>query len=89
MRDPDTAEQEMHAQCLRIGKYNKPQFGMLFSCLGRGPQFYGAHDQDLLTIQQHFKKLPLIGFYGNGEIAPLHGHNQLLQFATVLSLFTA
>ncbi len=88
MRDPDTAQQEMQQQCLNASKNAKPAFGMLFSCLGRGPQFYGAQDQDLLTIKQRFKNLPLIGFYGNGEIAPLHGRNQLLQFATVLSLFT-
>lgn len=88
MRDPDTAQQEMQQQCMSASKDIKPAFGMLFSCLGRGPQFYGAQDQDLLTIKQQFQHLPLIGFYGNGEIAPLHGHNQLLQFATVLSLFT-
>lgn len=88
MRDPNTAQQEMQQQCLNASKNIKPAFGMLFSCLGRGPQFYGAQDQDLLTIKQRFKNLPLIGFYGNGEIAPRHGRNQLLQFATVLSLFT-
>lgn len=88
MRDPDTAQDEMQQQCLSVSKQSKPAFAMLFSCLGRGPQFYGAQDQDLITIKQHFKHLPLIGFYGNGEIAPRHGRNQLLQFATVLSLFT-
>jgi small ligand-binding sensory domain FIST len=31
--------------------------------------------------------MPLIGFYGNGEIGPLDGTNQLLQYAAVLGLF--
>jgi small ligand-binding sensory domain FIST len=31
--------------------------------------------------------LPLIGFYGNGEIAPIGGINELLQYSAVLGLF--
>jgi small ligand-binding sensory domain FIST len=32
--------------------------------------------------------MPLIGFYGNGEIAPVKGRNQLLQLSAVLGLFS-
>ena len=65
----------------------KPAFSMLFSNLGRGPYFYDGIDQDLALIKTLFPQLPLIGFYGNGEIAPINGKNTLLQYSAVLGLF--
>jgi small ligand-binding sensory domain FIST len=64
-----------------------PQFSLLFSCLGRGPYLYNGIDQDLALIKTLFPGLPLIGFYGNGEIAPIRGKNELLQYSAVLGLF--
>jgi small ligand-binding sensory domain FIST len=66
----------------------EPDFAMLFSCLGRGPYFYDGIDRDLAILKQRFPKMPLIGFYGNGEIAPINGVNELLQYSAVLALFT-
>ncbi len=63
------------------------QFSLLFSCLGRGPYLYNGIDQDLALIKTLFPGLPLIGFYGNGEIAPIQGKNELLQYSAVLALF--
>jgi small ligand-binding sensory domain FIST len=64
-----------------------PAFGLLFSCLGRGP-FYDGIDHDLKIIAQQLPNMPLIGFYGNGEISNIAGKNQLLPYSAVLSLFT-
>ena len=66
---------------------NAPQFALLFSCLGRGPYLYNGVDQDLALLKTLFPNLPLIGFYGNGEIAPIRGENELLQYSAVLGLF--
>jgi small ligand-binding sensory domain FIST len=66
----------------------EPEFALLFSCLGRGPYFYNGFDQDLALIKTLFPNLPIIGFYGNGEIAPINGINELLQYSAVLGLFT-
>ncbi len=66
---------------------NAPQFALLFSCLGRGPYLYNGVDQDLALLKTLFPNLPLIGFYGNGEIAPIRGKNELLQYSAVLGLF--
>lgn len=63
-----------------------PDFGLLFSCIGRGP-FYDGIDHDLNLITAQFPAMPLIGFYGNGEIAPIGEKNQLLPYSAVLSLF--
>lgn len=67
----------------------QPDFALLFSCLGRGPYFYAGTDQDLKVITRQFPQMPLLGFYGNGEIASIHGVNQLLPYSAVLSLFSA
>lgn len=64
------------------------EFGLLFSCLGRGPYFYGGIDRDLETITEQLPSTPLLGFYGNGEIASIAGSNQLLPYSAVLSLFS-
>ncbi|MES2546943.1 MAG: FIST C-terminal domain-containing protein [Pseudomonadota bacterium] len=64
-----------------------PRFALLFSCLGRGPYLYDGVDQDLALIKTLFPGLPLIGFYGNGEIASIRGRNELLQYSAVLGLF--
>lgn len=64
-----------------------PDFALLFSCLGRGPYFYNGIDRDLNTIKKICPGMPLLGFYGNGQIANIHGSNQLLPYSAVLSLF--
>ena len=63
-----------------------PAFGLMFPCLGRGPWFYGGEDRDIQALTQRFPDMPLIGFYGNGEIAHLDGANRLLQYSVVLAL---
>lgn len=91
VRQPLAAERDMRLTIDRMqdGMRSPPDFGLLFPCIGRGPYFYGGVDRDLDLVRRRFPGLPLIGFYGNGEIAPLNGTNQLLQYAAVLGLFHA
>lgn len=90
LRQPLAAERDMRLTVERLEQRltGAPDFGLLFSCMGRGPYFYGGVDRDLELVKQRYPGMPLIGFYGNGEIAPLHGVNQLLQYSTVLGLFS-
>ena len=89
VRDVDAAQIDIvkTASTLKQQLSNEPAFALLFSCLGRGPYFYDGGDQDLALLKAMFPKLPMIGFYGNGEIAPIHGVNELLQYSAVLTLF--
>jgi len=88
LRDQKAAEADLlltiHQLIHELG--TTPKFGLLFSCLGRGP-FYDGIDHDLKLIAQQLPNMPLIGFYGNGEIANIAGKNQLLPYSAVLSLF--
>lgn len=89
MRQPLAAERDMRQTIDRLQSRMEaaPAFGLLFPCMGRGPYFYGGIDRDLELIKQRYPGMPLIGFYGNGEIGTLNGTNQLFQYAAVLGLF--
>ena len=94
MRDMDAAQIDLVKTASTLRRHlatqtnnNAPQFALLFSCLGRGPYLYNGVDQDLALLKTLFPNLPLIGFYGNGEIAPIRGENELLQYSAVLGLF--
>ncbi len=88
LRQPPAAEQDMRLTLDRLGAdtLEAPEFGPLFSCQGRGAGFYGGDDRDLALLAERYPGLPLIGFYGNGEIAHLNGMNRLLQYSAVLGL---
>ncbi len=90
VRDTDTAQTDIVKTATKLQKQlnTEPKFALLFSCLGRGPYFYESGDQDLALLKALYPNLPIIGFYGNGEIAPILGQNEILQYSVVLALFS-
>lgn len=90
IRDVNTAQIDIVKTATKLGQSLEadPTFAMLFSCLGRGPSFYDGSDQDVELLKTLFPSLPIIGFYGNGEIAPISGKNEMLQYSAVLALFS-
>lgn len=88
LRQPQAAEHDMNTMVHRLSddQLAPPAFGLMFPCLGRGPWFYGGEDRDIQALTRRFPDMPLIGFYGNGEIAHLDGANRLLQYSVVLAL---
>lgn len=89
LRDVNSAQIDIVKTATRLGQQliTDPTFAILFSCLGRGPSFYDGSDQDLELLKTLFPTLPIIGFYGNGEIAPISGKNEMLQYSAVIGLF--
>ncbi len=65
-----------------------PAAALLFSCIGRGPYFYGGEDRDLDVLRERFPGLPLLGVYGTGQIAPRPGGNVPLHNAAVTALIS-
>lgn len=88
IRQPLAAERDMGLMLDRLTRddLDAPAFGLCFPCMSRGSYFYGGTDRDLEAINRRFPGMPLIGFYGNGEFAPLDDTNHLLQYSTVLAL---
>jgi electron transport complex protein RnfE len=91
LRSPLGAEEDMRrtvdVTAEEIG--GTPSFGVLFSCMGRGPYFYGGQDRDLDIVRNRYPGLPLIGAYSAGQIAPLYEGNALIQNSALLALIKA
>lgn len=89
MRDRLTAERTMldaaHRCRRQLGAH--PDFALMFPCLSRGPLFFGGTDKDVVTVRNEFPDMPIIGFYGNGELAPISEYCHLHQYSTVLTGF--
>ena len=89
LRQPLAAERDMRKTLERMDQTfaATPDFGLFFPCMGRGPYFYGGKDRDLDLVTARYPAMPLIGFYGNGEIGPLDHDNEIFQYSAVLGLF--
>ncbi len=84
-RDPESAKKDM-ARMLsqlkgRLGDGAKA--AVYHSCVARGPHQFGPGAVELAMIRDAFGDIPLIGFFGNGEIS----HNRLYGYTGVLTLF--
>lgn len=90
IRDVNAAQIDIVKTATALGQQleDEPTFALLFSCLGRGPSFYDGSDQDLELLKTLFPNLPIIGFYGNGEIAPIAEKSEMLQYSAVIALFS-
>ena len=62
------------------------RFGFYFNCAARGTSLYGMPGIDTAYISSALGELPIIGFFGNAEIAPLRGANRLFTHTGVLAL---
>ena len=60
---------------------------VLFSCLGRGSEFYGHADHDRNALQLHLSDVPIGGFFCNGEIGPVRGITHVHGYTSVFALF--
>ncbi|MCH8237087.1 MAG: FIST C-terminal domain-containing protein [Proteobacteria bacterium] len=84
-RDPKSAEEDLVATLknLKSRLPGPPRGGVYFSCVARGPNMFGDEGKELSLIRDHLGDLPLVGFYGNGEIS----NNRLYGYTGVLALF--
>ena len=69
-----------------VDREKPPVFALFFSCLGRGPLFYGGEDRDLAVFRETFPGIPVAGAYGSGQIAPGTGGNRLFRNSVVTLL---
>ncbi len=84
-RDRGTASDDLARmlESIRTGMYRPPRGALYFSCLGRGASLFGDDSQELRMIADGLGDVPLVGFFGNGEIS----HNRLYGYTGVLTLF--
>ena len=92
LRNPAAAAEEIQAIVAQLAEKTReqsPAFGLYFNCLGRGKGLYGVTNHDINIIQDQFPGLPVIGFFGNSEFAPIGGHNFAHTYTGVFVLCTA
>lgn len=84
-RDPASALEDLKRMLANLKRRINavPKAGLYFSCVARGPNLFGSDSQELRTIEEALGSFPLVGFFGNGEIA----HDRLYGYTGVLTLF--
>jgi len=65
----------------------RPAFGCYFDCAGRGRGLFGVPDHDVSLIRERLGEFPLVGFFGNGEFAPIGPRNFFHNYTGALVLF--
>jgi small ligand-binding sensory domain FIST len=65
----------------------RPAFGCYFDCAGRGRGLFGVPDHDVTLIRERLDDFPLIGFFGNGEFAPIGRRNFFHNYTGALVVF--
>jgi small ligand-binding sensory domain FIST len=83
-RDADNAERDLQRMLTDLKSRSpvKPAAGLYFSCVARGPNLFRDNAYELKAIQKMFGDVPIVGFFGNGEIA----HDRLYGYTGVLTL---
>ncbi|MBI4386284.1 MAG: FIST C-terminal domain-containing protein [Elusimicrobia bacterium] len=83
LRDKHASREDLRSRLQlysRARLATRPAAALLFSCLGRGARLYGMPDHDSALFIDRVGKVPLAGFFCNGEIGPvdrstyLHGY---------------
>ncbi len=64
-----------------------PKGVLLFSCNGRGQQFFQTPHHDVAAVHQHMGMLPIAGFFAGGEFGPVGGKNFLHGYTASMVLF--
>jgi small ligand-binding sensory domain FIST len=87
VRDAETADEDLRllleAARPQVGKPG----GLLFSCNGRGTRLFSAADHDARAVRGALGRIPLAGFFAQGELGPVGGQNFIHGFTASLVLF--
>jgi small ligand-binding sensory domain FIST len=90
IRDAEASRQDLGAMLdevvARLGD-RRPAFGCYFDCAGRGRGLFGVPDHDVTLIRERLGEFPLVGFFGNGEFAPIARRNFFHNYTGALVLF--
>lgn len=83
LRDAETSGEDLELLLDRHANKTDTIGALMFSCLGRGEGLYGQPNYDSGLFDRYFPKVPVSGFFCNGEIGPvgsttfLHGYTSV------------
>jgi small ligand-binding sensory domain FIST len=91
-RNPEAAREDLKQMLERVSASeesdNPFKFGLYFNCCARGRSLYGIEGIDTAYINNALGDVPIAGFFGNAEFAPLRSRNHLFTYTGVLVLFS-
>jgi small ligand-binding sensory domain FIST len=90
IRDAEASREDLGVMldevATRLGG-RRPAFGCYFDCAGRGRGLFGVPDHDVTLIRERLGQFPLVGFFGNGEFAPIGRRNFFHNYTGALVVF--
>ena len=90
LRDAQNSAEELDRLLVKY-RANHPNLQhsgvLLFSCIGRGAEFYGHTDHDCNAFKNRIGDLPIGGLFCNGEIGPIQGKTFLHGYTSVFGIF--
>jgi small ligand-binding sensory domain FIST len=90
LRDKVTSAEDLDNQLSRYaGDAAPPGIGgaLLFSCVGRGRHLYGKPNHDSHAFLQKVARVPLGGFFCNGEIGPVGAATHIHGYTSSFGIF--
>jgi small ligand-binding sensory domain FIST len=90
IRDAEASRQDLRDMLDELAERlhgRRPAFGCYFDCAGRGRGLYGVPDHDVSLIRERLGEFPLVGFFGNGEFAPIGRRNFFHNYTGALVIF--
>ena len=90
IRDAEASREDLTATLETLARRlggRRPAFGAYFDCAGRGQGLFGVADHDVTLIRKHLGEFPLVGFFGNGEFAPVGRRNFFHNYTGALVVF--
>lgn len=84
-RDGNSAREDLQRMVENVKSRagTAPKAALYFSCVARGPHMFGGESEELKLLQDTLGEVPLVGFFGNGEIS----NDRLYGYTGVLALF--
>jgi small ligand-binding sensory domain FIST len=89
VRDAATADEDLH-ELLQIDLHaneRRPAGALVFTCNGRGRRLFEVPDHDARAIRAEVGKVPLAGFFAQGELGPVSGQNCIHGFTASVVMF--
>jgi small ligand-binding sensory domain FIST len=90
VRDAEPARADLRSMLARtVGRVSgRERFAVYFNCCARGTSLYGDPGVDAAAIAEALPGVPLIGLFGNGEIAPIGDGSRLFAYTGVLTVIS-
>jgi small ligand-binding sensory domain FIST len=86
LRDASAAGEELDTLLAPVRGWN-PRSVLLFSCNGRGRNFFDVPDHDAGKVRSATDAVPMAGFFAQGELGPVAGRTFLHSFTASLAVF--